>query len=76
MKNHITITDWAGNVLYEGHYKRKAVDEVLDANRCKACNDDTRDDCKECDGTGYSGDFEINWADEADERNVYEFVNY
>lgn len=76
MKNWIVIEDWAGNILYHGPYNHKDVDEVLDANRCKACNDDTQDECKTCDGTGYSGDFEVMWEDEEDTRNVYECINY
>lgn len=63
MKNHIIIQDWAGNILFKGHYKDKEVDQVLDANRC-ACrfeNDEkdlsSQGDCLECDNTGYWGDF-------------------
>lgn len=71
MKNQIVIQDWAGKILFEGHYKDKEVDEVLDANRC-----DCDDECDQCDGTGYKGDFEVYWKDESDQRNVYEFINY
>lgn len=71
MKNKIIIQDWAGNVLYKGHYKSNKVDKVLDTNRC-SCGSE----CKECNDTGYSGDFEVYWMDENDKRNVYEFINY
>ena len=70
----IKITDWTGRVLFEGSYKDPKVDQVLDANRCtsKVCNDI----CQWCDGSGYSGDFEVNWLNQNDTRNVYEFINY
>lgn len=71
MKNAIIIQDWAGNILFEGNCKSKQVDKVLDANRCN-CNSE----CKQCDGTGYKGDFEVRWQNENDTRNVYEFINY
>ena len=72
--DEITITCWTGKVLFKGPYSDPMVDTVLDANRCpsKQCSDD----CQWCDGTGYSGEFEINWANENDKRNVYEFINY
>jgi hypothetical protein len=77
MKNHIRIIDWAGNVLFEGHYKDSEVDVVLDANRCscrmKILPD--QEDCQECDDTGYTGDFHVEWCDD-DDRNVYEYINY
>ena len=69
----IVITDWTGKVLFKGPYSDPKVDEVLDANRCKDC---AQDECIKCDGTGYSGDFEVNWVNENDTRNVYEFINY
>lgn len=72
-KNYIKITDWAGNVLFAGHYKNKEVDTVINANRCD-CG--SNEECKKCDGTGYIGDIEIEWDDRNDERNVYEFINY
>ena len=77
MKNHIIIQDWAGNILYKGHYKNKEVDRILDTNRCVACGGRELeiDHCHECDNTGYSGDLEVYWIDE-DERNVYEYINY
>lgn len=71
MKNQIIIQDWTGKILFEGSYKNPEVDRVLDLNRCK-CSDG----CIECDHSGYSGDFEIYWTDETDERNVFEFINY
>lgn len=71
---NIIIEDWAGNILYEGPYDSNEVDEVLDANRCSTCVDSPA--CKECDGTGYWGDFEIRWADSSIEENVYEYINY
>ena len=74
MNNRIVIQDWAGNVLFRGDCNSPKVDKVLDANRCTACDHD--DDCDECNGTGYSGDFEIYWEDNTDQRNVYEHVNY
>ena len=69
----IVITDWTGRELFKGSAQDPKVDQVLDANRCKCANVDS---CKLCDGTGYSGDFEVNWINENDTRNVYEFINY
>lgn len=71
MKNAIVIQDWAGNILFTGSHTDKKVDLVLEANRCKCAAE-----CKACDGTGYSGDFEVYWKNENDTRNVYEFINY
>jgi len=71
MKNQITIQDWAGNILFNGDYKSKQVDSVLDANRCKC-----ESGCKKCDETGYIGDFEVYWQDRTDKRDVYELINY
>ena len=73
----IRIYDWANNDLYIGPYDDNEVDRVLDANRCSTCVDSPV--CKECDGTGYSGDFEVRWIDEQndnDNLNVYEYINY
>ena len=71
MKNEIIIQDWTGKILFQGNYKDKTVDKVLDANRCKCGSG-----CKSCDESGYSGDFEVYWTDGRDARNVYEFINY
>lgn len=71
--DEITITCWTGKVLFKGPHTSPMVDAVLDANRCY-CKD--RDNCKFCDQTGYLGDFEVNWTNENDKRNVYEFINY
>lgn len=71
MKNIIIIQDWAGNVLFQGNYTDKQVDQVLNANRCNCDHG-----CKKCDETGYAGDFEIYWQNKNDKRNVYEYVNY
>jgi len=73
----IKIEDWTGRQLFLGDYDDPQVDKVLDANRCK-CADDIRENCKECDGTGYCGDFEVLWVDESDKDdcNVYEYINY
>jgi hypothetical protein len=76
MKDQIKIVDWAGNVLFEGHYKNKKVDKILDANRCDCSDEGADEECSECNGTGYSGDFEVYWSDDQDERNVYAFINY
>lgn len=38
MKDQIRIEDWAGNVLFEGHYKDKQVLKIMRKN--KAPNDD------------------------------------
>ena len=73
MKNQIVLQDWAGNILFEGHYKDKDVDRVLDANRCDC---DYTPDCEKCEETGYIGDFEAYWQDENDTRNIYEYINY
>jgi len=73
MKNSIIIIDWAGNVLFEGNYEHKRVDEILDANRCD-CS--VPFDCPDCNDTGYKGDFEVHWKDPNDTRNVYEWISY
>jgi hypothetical protein len=72
-KDMIKIVDWTGRILFEGDYRDKQVDKVLDVNRCN-CND--RDNCNDCNGSGYWGDFEINWLDSNNDRNIYEYVNY
>lgn len=38
MKDQIRIEDWAGNVLFEGHYEDKQVLKIMRKN--KAPNDD------------------------------------
>jgi hypothetical protein len=83
---YINITDWAGNNLLNAPYDSKEVDRVLDMNRCSCESGVTYElkefpsgsECKICDGTGYSGDFEITWEDESDKDdcNVYEYINY
>lgn len=83
---YINIIDWAGKNLLNAPYDSPDVDKVLDANRCKDCTDDEiRGDiekanhvCPECNDSGYSGDFEVEWEDESDkdECNVYEYINY
>jgi len=76
-KNHIKIEDWTGKVLFQGHYKSKEVDRVLDANRCTSCKkSNVNENCEECNGSGYWGDFEISWLDSSNETNVYECINY
>lgn len=80
MKDEIVIQCWSGRVLFDGHYKDKQVDVVLDANRCD-CRHESEvyheiTVCPDCDDTGYSGDFEVYWKDENDEQNVYECINY
>lgn len=72
MNPNIKIICWTGKILYQGLYSSPEVDVVLDANRC-AC---VADSCTECDGTGYSGDFHVEWEDETIEDNVYEAINY
>ena len=82
----IKIIDWIGNILFQGHHTDKEVDRVLDANRCSTCNEssgiltdidcDNERECPDCDGTGYSGDFEVMWLDENNKENVYEYINY
>lgn len=80
--NNIIIQDWTGKILYQGSYKSKQVDKVLEANKCDICKklielgDESQ--CHMCDGTGYAGDFEVIWENEADHENdnVYEFINY
>lgn len=79
VKNQIIIKDWAGNILFEGDYRSKEVDKVLEANRCKHCSTLTEKEnyyCEYCGDTGYEGDFSVMWRDNADKRNVYEFINY
>lgn len=75
MNPNIKIICWTGKILYQGHYSSQEVDTVLDANRC-ACVDDAREFCKSCNGTGYSGDFSVEWEDSSIEDNVYEAINY
>jgi len=74
MNKIILITDWTGRELFQGRYDDKEVDLVLDANRCSTCVSSPV--CKECDGTGYSGDFEVSWQDENNAENVYAYINY
>lgn len=79
-KNYnIQITDWMSNLLYEGEYDDPQVDVILDANRCD-CNDNERENCVKCDGTGYVGEFSVEWCDENGKdditENVYECINY
>lgn len=76
--DNIRIDDWAGNILFEGNYKDKEVDQILEANKCppKTCVLDFEGECENCDSTGYSGDIEVCWQDEDREDNVYEFINY
>jgi len=72
----IKIIDWAGNILFIGPYDDNEVDKVLNANRCDC---DLEPNCLICDGTGYSGDFSVQWIDEENDRNamnVYEYINY
>lgn len=76
LADHIIIKDWAGNILYQGHYGTGEVDRVLAANRCKHCRRNKNEFCLKCDDTGYSGDFSFSWLDEKDGRNVYEYINY
>ena len=71
--DQILIKCWTGRELFKGSYKDPKVDQVLDANRCQCGG---VDECKACDGSGYSGDFEVNWINQNDARNVYEFINY
>jgi hypothetical protein len=54
LTDQIKIVDWAGNLLFQGHYEDEQVDKVLDANRC-----DCEEGCSKCDGTGYKGDFHV-----------------
>lgn len=75
-KNIIVIEDWTGRELYKGNYKSKEIDKVLKANKCPKCTEEIEENCQECNGTGYSGDFEVFWEDKNDTRNVYEFINY
>lgn len=77
MKNEIIIQDWVGNILFQGLYTDKEVDDVLDANRCY-CHSSVEEieDCAKCDNTGYIGDFEVYWTDESRKDNVYDFINY
>lgn len=72
-RDMIKITCWTGRVLFQGSYKDPKVDAVLDANRCKCADVES---CEFCNSTGYNGDFEVNWVNENDKRNVYEFINY
>lgn len=86
----IRIDCWSGKNLFIGEYDSKEVDKVLDANRCSTCKGngvhyieevyskfDHEEECINCDGTGYSGDFEVSWIDESNnDLNVYEYINY
>lgn len=87
LADHIVMKDWAGNILYQGHYGSGEVNRVLGANRCKRCKNGvfefyqkgekkSEHECDACNGTGYSGDFSVYWLDEKDTRNVYEYINY
>ena len=73
--DYILINDWTGKELFYGNCFDNEVDLVLEANRCSTCACGGFP-CKECDGTGYGGDFTIEWVDTTRKDNVYEFVNY
>jgi len=73
----IKITDWAGNILFIGPYDDNEVDKVLNANRSD-CDCNCNPDCSICEGTGYSGDFSVQWIDEENDQNamnVYDYIN-
>jgi len=74
-QNQIVIKDWAGNILFKGHNNATEVDKVLKANQCGVCKRKDPEDCPECLGTGYEGDFTVEWVDQRDD-NVYEHINY
>ena len=80
--NYIRIKDWTGNVLFEGRYDSKEVDEVLEVNRCKCkqCKNYRKgigdDYCESSEHTGYNGDFSVYWCDDNRNDNVYEFIHY
>ena len=74
----VRIIDWAGNILCINAYDSEEIEQVLDANRCKTC-DDHEDDCPDCNGTGYSGEISAEWIDGQnylDDMNVYEYIPY
>lgn len=83
-KNEIIIQCWTGKTLFQGNYKDKKVDKVLEANRCKCdvCenhrknNDNESEYCKSSGHSGYAGDFSISWVNTENKGNVYEFINY
>jgi hypothetical protein len=91
-KDQIKIIDWAGRILFEGHYNSKQVDKVLEANYCDCKKrrieaeekesfyqtDADMEYCDNCDQTGYSGDFHAEWAypELNEDRNIYEWINY
>lgn len=72
MNPNIKIIDWTGKILFQGPHNSPEVDTVLDANRC-AC---VADSCPRCNGTGYSGDFHVEWEDSNIDENAYEAINY
>lgn len=82
MNNNIKIICWTGKILYQGPCDDEQVDVVLNANRCKHCDGglvlsrDTFSTCKECNESGYSGDFHVEWEDSSIDENVYEAINY
>jgi len=71
--DNIIMKDWAGNVLFQGPYNDTQVDAVLNANRCECDHDE---DCHDCNGDGYAGDFSVEWLDYTRTYNVYEYINY
>lgn len=75
--DEIIISDWTGVILFEGSYKDKEVDKVLDANRCVEKHNDN-EVCCVCNDSGYSGDFEVYWKYRSHDmgENVYECINY
>ena len=75
-KNMILIKDCAGNILFDGDYRDKMVDHILNKNRCYCDFEDSGMKCCECGDTGYKGDFEVFWQDNTRKDNVYEFINY
>ena len=72
----IKIIDWTGKILFQGHHKDKEINTILKANRCNCHGKNNLVSCKECEDTGYLGDFSLEWIDENNQENVYECVEY
>ncbi len=74
----IRMVDWTNKDLFIGDYDDPEVDKILDINRCACESSRIFETCRDCDGTGYSGDFMVSWVDESDKDNcnVYEYINY
>jgi len=74
MKNfNVKIYNWInhGECLIEGPCDSKEISNFLMQGKCTC-----EDECSECEGTGRIDDIYIEWENEKNTENVYEFVDY